>query len=260
MLSEQLVRTELLIGEEGIKKLQNSKVIIFGVGGVGSFTTEALTRTGVGTIIIVDNDTVDISNLNRQIYATRETVDRNKVDVMKERMLLINPECNVITKQVFLTEKNIAEVIPDDVDYVVDAIDSVTSKLALAEYCYKKKIKLIASMGTGNKFDPSQFKVADINQTKVCPLARVMRIELKKRGVKKLKVVYSEEKPVKPMAPKNQAPKTEEPKVEANKTEDGEIKRLSKRSTPGSMSFVPAVSGMILASQVVNDLLKEIER
>ena len=179
---------------------------------------------------------------------------------MKERMLLINPECNVITKQVFLTEKNIAEVIPDDVDYVVDAIDSVTSKLALAEYCYKKKIKLIASMGTGNKFDPSQFKVADINQTKVCPLARVMRIELKKRGVKKLKVVYSEEKPVKPMAPKNQAPKTEEPKVEVNKTEDGEIKRLSKRSTPGSMSFVPAVSGMILASQVVNDLLKEIER
>ncbi|WP_297518703.1 tRNA threonylcarbamoyladenosine dehydratase [uncultured Clostridium sp.] len=248
MLNEQLVRTQLLIGEEGIEKLQNSKVIVFGVGGVGSFTTEALTRTGIGTIIIVDNDTVDISNLNRQIHATRETVDKIKVEVMRDRMLLINPECNVITKQVFLTADNMEEVIPDDIDYVVDAIDSVTSKLALAEYCYNKDIKIIASMGTGNKLDPSLFKVADIHKTSVCPLARVMRNELKKRRVKKLKVVYSEELPIKPQSPQ----------VDAQKKVDGEdITRLSKRQSPGSMSFVPGVAGMILASQVVKDLLEK---
>ncbi|MGL4762335.1 MAG: tRNA threonylcarbamoyladenosine dehydratase [Sarcina sp.] len=248
MLNEQLVRTQLLIGEEGIEKLQNSKVIVFGVGGVGSFATEALTRTGIGTIIIVDNDTVDISNLNRQIHATRETVDKVKVEVMKDRMLLINPECNVITKQVFLTADNMSEVIPSDVDYVIDAIDSVTSKLALAEYCYKNDIKIIASMGTGNKLDPSQFKVADIHKTNVCPLARVMRNELKKRRVKKLKVVYSEELPIKPQSPQVDAPK---------KVEGEDITRLSKRQSPGSMSFVPGVAGMILASQVVRDLIEE---
>ncbi|MGL5575082.1 MAG: tRNA threonylcarbamoyladenosine dehydratase [Sarcina sp.] len=246
MLNEQIVRTQLLIGEEGIEKLQNSKVIIFGVGGVGSFAAEALTRTGIGTIIIVDNDTVDISNLNRQIHATRETVDKVKVEVMKERMLLINPECNVITKQVFLTADNMSEVIPDDVDYVIDAIDSVTSKLALAEYCYKNDIKIIASMGTGNKLDPSQFKVADIYKTNVCPLAKVMRSELRKRSVKKLKVVYSEELPIKPQSPQTEAPK---------KVDGEEITRLSKRQSPGSMSFVPGVAGMILASQVVRDLI-----
>lgn len=248
MLNEQLIRTQFLIGEEGINKLQNSKVMIFGVGGVGSFTAEALTRTGIGTIIIVDNDTVDISNLNRQIHATRETVGMDKVQVMRERMLLINPECNVIPMQVFLSKDNIEEIIPDDVDYIVDAIDSVTSKLALAEYCYKKGIKLIASMGTGNKLDPSQFKVSDIHKTKVCPLAKVMRVELKKRGVKKLKVVYSEELPIKPQSPQVDA---------AKKVESEEITRLSKRQSPGSMSFVPGVSGMIMASQVVRDLISE---
>ncbi|MGL4741011.1 MAG: tRNA threonylcarbamoyladenosine dehydratase [Sarcina sp.] len=248
MLNEQLVRTGLLIGEEGLEKLKNSKVMIFGVGGVGSFATEALTRTGVGTIIIVDNDTVDVSNLNRQIHATRETIDRVKVDVMKERMLLINPECNVITKKEFLTADNIADMIPADIDYVIDAIDSVTSKLALAEYCYHKGIKLIASMGTGNKMDPSQFKVADIHKTNVCPLAKVMRNELRKRRVKKLKVVYSEELPIKPSSPSTSSPK---------KVEGEEITRLAKRQSPGSMSFVPGVAGMILASQVVRDLLNE---
>ncbi|MGL5822082.1 MAG: tRNA threonylcarbamoyladenosine dehydratase [Sarcina sp.] len=248
MLNEQLVRTGLLIGEEGLEKLKNSKVMVFGVGGVGSFAVEALTRTGVGTIIIVDNDTVDVSNLNRQIHATRETIDKVKVDVMKERMLLINPECNVITKKEFLTADNIADMIPDDIDYVVDAIDSVTSKLALAEYCYHKNIKLIASMGTGNKMDPSQFKVADIHKTNVCPLAKVMRNELRKRRVKKLKVVYSEELPIKPNSPNINAPK---------KAEGEEITRLAKRQSPGSMSFVPGVAGMILTSQVVRDLLEE---
>ena len=247
MLNEQLIRTQLLIGEEGIDKLQNSKVMIFGVGGVGSFAAEALTRTGIGTIVIVDNDTVDVSNLNRQIHATRETIDRDKVEVMRERMLLINPECNVIPMQVFLTADNMEEIVTEDIDYIIDAIDSVTSKLALAEYCYTKGINLIASMGTGNKLDPSQFKVSDIHKTKVCPLAKVMRVELKKRGVKKLKVVYSEELPIKPQSPQVEAPK---------KVEGEEIKRLSKRQSPGSMSFVPGVAGMILASQVVRDLIK----
>ncbi|MGL4989834.1 MAG: tRNA threonylcarbamoyladenosine dehydratase [Sarcina sp.] len=249
MLNEQLIRTQFLIGEEGIEKLQNAKVIIFGVGGVGSFVAEALTRTGAGTIIIVDNDTIDISNLNRQIHATRDSVDRVKVDVMKERMLLINPECNVITKQVFLNSENISEIIPDDIDYVVDAIDSVTSKLALAEYCYNKNINIIASMGTGNKLDPSLFKVTDIFKTSVCPLAKVMRNELKKRRVKKLKVVYSEELPIKPQSPKqDEAPK---------KVDGEEITRLAKRQSPGSMSFVPGVAGMILASQVVKDIINK---
>ncbi|WP_297436664.1 tRNA threonylcarbamoyladenosine dehydratase [uncultured Clostridium sp.] len=247
MLNEQLIRTQLLIGEEGIDKLQNSKVMIFGVGGVGSFAAEALTRTGIGTIVIVDNDTVDVSNLNRQIHATRETIDRDKVEVMRERMLLINPECNIIPMQVFLTADNMEEIVTEDIDYIIDAIDSVTSKLALAEYCYTKGINLIASMGTGNKLDPSQFKVSDIHKTKVCPLAKVMRVELKKRGVKKLKVVYSEELPIKPQSPQVEAPK---------KVEGEEIKRLSKRQSPGSMSFVPGVAGMILASQVVRDLIK----
>lgn len=247
MLKEQLIRTQFLIGEEGIEKLQNSKVIIFGVGGVGSFVAESLTRTGMGTIIIVDNDTIDISNLNRQIHATRDSVNRIKVEVMKERMLLINPECNVITKQVFLNSENISEIIPNDIDYVVDAIDSVTSKLALAEYCYNKNINIIASMGTGNKMDPSLFKITDIFKTSVCPLAKVMRNELKKRRVKKLKVVYSEELPIKPQSPKQE----DTPK----KVEGEEITRLSKRQSPGSMSFVPGVAGMILASQVVRDII-----
>ena len=191
-------RTELLVGEEGIEKLKNSKVIVFGIGGVGSFVVEALTRAGVGNLVLVDNDTVCISNLNRQIHATTKTVDMVKVEAMKERIKLINPECKVEAKQVFVTAENIPDLITDDIDYVVDAIDTVTSKLALAEYCYKNEIKIMSSMGTGNKLDPTMFQVSDVYKTKVCPLAKVMRYELKKRGVKKLKVVYSEEMPIKP--------------------------------------------------------------
>ena len=191
-------RTELLVGEEGIEKLKNSKVIVFGIGGVGSFVVEALTRAGVGNLVLVDNDTVCISNLNRQIHATTKTVDMVKVEAMKERIKLINPECKVEAKQVFVTAENIPDLITDDIDYVVDAIDTVTSKLALAEYCYKNEIKIMSSMGTGNKLDPTMFQVSDVYKTKVCPLAKVMRYELKKRGVKKLKVVYSEEMPMTP--------------------------------------------------------------
>ena len=235
MALNEFCRTELLIGEEGIEKLHNSKVIVFGIGGVGSFVVEALTRAGVGNLILVDNDTVCISNLNRQIHATQATVESVKVEAMKARVLSINPNCNVEAKQEFITADNIQEIIPEDIDYVVDAIDTVTSKLALAEYCYKNDIKLIASMGTGNKIDPTQFRVTDVFKTKVCPLAKVMRTELRKRGVKKLKVVYSEEIPMVP-----------------NK---GRAVPSKKRQTPGSISFVPPVAGMIIGGEVIKDLI-----
>lgn len=234
MALNEFCRTELLIGEEGIEKLHNSKVIVFGIGGVGSFVVEALTRAGVGNLILVDNDTICISNLNRQIHATQTTVGNVKVEAMKARVLSINPNCNVEAKQEFITADNIQEIIPEDIDYVVDAIDTVTSKLALAEYCYKNDIKLIVSMGTGNKMDPTQFRVTDVFKTKVCPLAKVMRTELRKRGVKKLKVVYSEEIPMVP-----------------NK---GRAVASQKRQTPGSISFVPPVAGMIIGGEVIKDL------
>ena len=235
MALNEFCRTELLVGEEGINKLHNSKVIVFGIGGVGSFVVEALTRAGVGNLILVDNDTICISNLNRQIHATQATVGNVKVEAMKERVISINPNCNVEAKQVFITADNIEEIIPSDIDYVVDAIDTVTSKLALAEYCYKNNINIMSSMGTGNKMDPSQFRVTDVFKTKVCPLAKVMRYELKKRGVKKLKVVYSEEMPMKP--------------------DKGRAVPSQKRQTPGSISFVPPVAGMIIGGEVVKDLV-----
>ena len=225
MALNEFCRTELLVGEEGINKLHNSKVIVFGIGGVGSFVVEALTRAGVGNLILVDNDTICISNLNRQIHATQATVGMIKVEAMKERVISINPKCNVEAKQVFITADNISEIIPSDVDYV---------KLALAEYCYKNNINIISSMGTGNKMDPTQFRVSDVFKTKVCPLAKVMRHELRKRGVKKLKVVYSEEMPMTP--------------------DKGRAVPSAKRQTPGSISFVPPVAGMIIGGEVIKDL------
>ena len=236
MAQHSLSRTELVIGKDGLDKLRNSKVVVFGVGGVGGFVIEALTRAGVGTLIIVDNDTVSLTNLNRQIIATYDTIDKYKVDIMEERIHSISKECNVITHKTFVLEDNIADIIPNDCDYVVDAIDTVTAKIALAVYCEKNNIPLISSMGTGNKFYPTAFKIADVYDTKVCPLAKVMRYELKKRGVKKLKVVYSEEKPVKP-------------------TGEGLSEPTSKRQVPGSISFVPPVAGMIAASAVVRDIV-----
>ena len=236
MEQHSLTRTELVIGTDGLNKLRNSRVIVFGVGGVGGFAVEALARAGVGEITIVDNDTVSLTNLNRQIIATYDTIDKYKVDIMEERIHSISKECNVITHKTFVLEDNIADIIPNDCDYVVDAIDTVTAKIALAVYCEKNNIPLISSMGTGNKFDPTAFKIADVYDTKVCPLAKVMRYELKKRGVKKLKVVYSEEKPVKP-------------------TGEGLSEPTSKRQVPGSISFVPPVAGMIAASAVVRDLV-----
>ncbi|WP_346967314.1 tRNA threonylcarbamoyladenosine dehydratase [Clostridium perfringens] len=251
MLQHSLSRTELLIGKDALDKLAKSKVMVFGVGGVGSFTVEALARAGVGNLILVDDDTVCLTNLNRQIHATYKTISKNKVEVMKERVLSVNRNCNVETIQVFVTPDNLEEIIPDDVDYVVDAIDTVSAKIALAVYCEQNGIKLMSSMGTGNKLNPAEFKVADIYNTKVCPLAKVMRYELRKRGVKKLKVVYSEEMPRKP--------KVED--VVTCKTgcvcTGGTKKCSAKRQIPGSVSFVPPVAGMIIASEVVKDLIKE---
>ena len=251
MAQHSLSRTELLIGEEALNKLKKSKVMIFGIGGVGSFTVEALVRSGVSNLILVDDDTVCLTNLNRQIHATYETISKNKVDVMKQRILSINKNCQVETKQIFVKPEDLEKIIPNDVDYVVDAIDTVSSKIALAVYCEKKGINLISSMGTGNKLNPSEFKVSDIYKTKVCPLAKVMRYELKKRGVKKLKVVYSEEIPRKP----------KEDDVVTCKTgcvcTGGTKKCTAKRQSPGSISFVPPVAGMIIASEVVKDLIKE---
>ena len=250
LAQHSLSRTELLIGKDNLNKLKNSKVMIFGLGGVGSFTVEALARSGVGELILIDDDTICLTNLNRQIHATYNTISKSKVEVMKERILSINKNCNVITHQMFVTPDNIPEIIPSDIDYIVDAIDTVTSKLALAEYCYKNNIKIMSSMGTGNKLDPTQFKVTDVFKTKVCPLAKVMRYELRKRGVEKLKVVYSEEMPLKP--------KVED--VVTCKTgcvcTGGTKKCASKRQIPGSISFVPPVAGMIIAGEVIKDILE----
>lgn len=249
MLQHSLSRTELLIGSEGLEKLKNSKVIVFGIGGVGSYTVESLARAGVGTLVLIDDDTICLTNLNRQVHATYSTISKSKVEVMKERVLSINRKCNVITYETFVTEENIPEFIPEDTDYVVDAIDTVSAKIALAVYCENKNIKIMSSMGTGNKLDPAQFKVTDIYKTKICPLAKVMRYELRKRGVKSLKVVYSEETPIKP--------KSED--VVTCKTgcvcTGGTKKCTIRRQIPGSISFVPPVAGMIIASQVVKDIL-----
>ena len=244
-----LSRTERLIGKEAVEKLKSSKVLVFGVGGVGSFCTEALARSGIGTLILVDNDDISISNINRQIHANHKTVGKSKVEMMKNRIMDINPECNVITHQVFVTKENIPEIIKKDIDYVVDAIDTVTSKLDIISYCKENDIEVISSMGTGNKLDPTKFKISDIYKTQTCPLAKVMRRELKRRCIKKLKVLYSEELPITPEAETNQ---------EENNSKDNNDKiTIRKRSTPASIGFVPPVAGMIIASEVVKDLINK---
>lgn len=232
---EWLTRTERLIGKESIERLSNSKVVIFGVGGVGSFVTEAIARSGVSNIVLVDKDEVDISNINRQILATTKTIGEAKVEVMKRRILEINPSCQVQTYNIFVNEDNIEDIIEKDTDYVVDAIDTVSSKISLAVWCEKNNIRLISSMGTGNKLDPTQFKVSDIYKTNVCPLAKVMRRELKRRGVKGLKVVYSEEMPIKIS--------------EIYKDE------TQRKQAPGSISFVPSSAGLIIAGEVIKDII-----
>ncbi|WFD11559.1 tRNA threonylcarbamoyladenosine dehydratase [Tepidibacter hydrothermalis] len=230
------MRTELLLGNEGMTKLKNSKVAVFGVGGVGSFTCEALARAGVGTLIMIDHDDIDITNINRQLPALHSTVGKGKVECMKERILDINPDINVIDHKRLYDKDSADELLSKDYDYVVDAIDMVSSKIDLIERCYKNDIKIISSMGMGNKLDPTKIEVTDITKTHMCPLAKVMRKELKIRNIKKLKVVYSTEKPIKPVT---------------------SISSESKRETPGSTSFVPSVGGLVIASVVVNDIVNQ---
>ena len=238
--SEQFSRTRLLIGDKALEKLKNSRVAVFGVGGVGGFVCEALVRSGIGALDLIDNDTVCLSNLNRQIIATRKTIGQYKVDVMKERILDINPEVKVVTHKCFFLPENADEIPFREYDYVVDAIDTVAAKIAIVMTCDELNIPLISSMGTGNKLDPTRLQISDIYKTSVCPLARVMRHELKKRGIKKLKVLYSEENPITPLKEYSSAE---------------EIKGSSRRSTPGSVSFVPSAGGLIIGSEVIRDII-----
>ena len=228
---EQFYRTEILVGKENMEKIKNTKVLVFGVGGVGSYTVMALARSGVSNIDIVDSDTVSVTNINRQIIANLNTVGRKKVEVLKEMLLDINKDIKVNTFDMFVSKENIDTFDFSSYDYVVDAIDTVTSKILIIEKCNECDTKIISAMGAGNKFDPTKFEVTDIYKTSVCPLAKVMRYELKKRGIKKLKVVYSKEQPRKPLV-----------------NEEG------RKATPGSMAYVPSVSGLIIAGEIINQI------
>lgn len=238
---EQFSRTELLLGEEAMKKLSNSRVAVFGIGGVGGYAAEALVRSGIGALDLIDSDTVCLSNLNRQIIATHKSIGQYKVDVMRERMMDINPDCKVTVHKCFFLPETKGEFDFSRYSYVVDAVDTVTAKLELVMCCKEAGIPIISSMGAGNKLHPELFEIADIYQTSVCPLAKVMRRELKKRQVKHLKVVYSKEEPLTPL--------------QAEHSESGNT-TIRKRAIPGSTAFVPSVAGLILASEVVRDLIK----
>ena len=236
-MREQFIRTEMLLGAEALARLQRARVALFGLGGVGGYALEALARSGIGQLDLIDNDTVSVSNLNRQILATHSTVGMPKVEAGKRRVLDINPDCVVRTYPLFYTPDTAGTFDFSQYDYVVDAIDTVTGKLLLAERAAEANTPIISAMGTGNKLDPTAFQVADISQTSMCPLARVMRKELKKRGIVHLKVVYSREEPLSPVGG------------------EAEAARLGKRQIPGSVSFVPGAAGLILAGAVIKDLI-----
>ena len=235
MESEIFIRTELLLGKGTVETLSRAKVAIFGIGGVGGYVAEALARSGIGSFVLVDRDTVSISNINRQIIATTTTVGRSKTEVMKERILEINPEANVETRDCFFLPENAETFDFASYDYVIDAVDTVTAKIALVLCAKEVNVPVISAMGAGNKLDPTKFEVADLSKTSICPLARVMRRELKKRGVENLKVVYSKEIPIEPKEI---------------------LSDESKRVIPGSVAFVPSVAGLIMAGEVVKDLLE----
>ena len=226
-MKEQFARTELIIGEDGTEKLRNSSVLLFGVGGVGSYVAEALARAGVGTLTLVDNDIVDVTNINRQIQALHSSIGRPKAQVMAERIRDINPDCNVTAVECFFMPDTSEQFDFSEYDYVVDAIDTVTGKLAVIEKAYRQNVPIISSMGTGNKLDSSAFRIERIEKTRVCPLAKVMRKELRSRGIEGVKVLYSEEEPIKHQGGR----------------------------TPGSISFVPSAAGLMIAGQVVRDIL-----
>ena len=234
-MDKRFSRAAIIYGSD-LEKLKDKRVAVFGIGGVGSFTAEALARSGIGAIDVIDSDTVDITNINRQLYALSSTVGRYKVDVARERILDIDPDCRVTAHRVFYNAETADSIPIGEYDYIVDAIDSVTSKLLLIERAQAAGVKIICSMGTGNKTDPTRLELADIYSTSVCPLARVMRHELKKRGIKKLTVCYSKEEPVRPRS-------------------TGDEPQNGRRAVPGSTSFVPPVAGMIIAGKVINDLI-----
>lgn len=244
----QFSRTQLLIGEKGMDRLYNSRVAVFGIGGVGGYAVEALVRSGVGTIDIFDDDKVSITNLNRQIIATRDTIGKYKVDVMKERALSINPDITVNAYKCFYMPDNADEYDFSKYSYVIDAVDTVTAKLEIVMRANNAGVPVLSCMGAGNKIDAAQFEVADIYETSMCPLARTMRRELKKRGIEKLKVVYSKEIPICPMGDMED--------IEAEVALGAERKGTPKRTVPGSTAFVPAVAGLIAAGEVIKDLTK----
>lgn len=242
MVKEEFIRTQLLLGMDNMEKLYKAKVAIFGVGGVGGYVAEALARSGVGAFVLVDADTVSVSNINRQIIATHSSVGRNKVDVMKERILDINPDAKVETRVCFYLPENADEFDFSEYDYVVDAVDTVTAKLEIIMRAKACNIPVISSMGAGNKLDPTKFEVTDIYKTTMCPLAKVMRHECKKRGIKKLKVVYSTETPAERLGEKE--------------LDSEGMKEPGRRAVPASISFVPSVAGLIVAGEVIKDLIK----
>jgi tRNA A37 threonylcarbamoyladenosine dehydratase len=231
-------RTEWLLGEEAMQKLQNARVAVFGVGGVGGYVVEALARTGVGELHLIDDDTVSVSNINRQIIALHSTVGKYKTDVAATRVQDINPSCKTHTYHLFFTPETADEIDFSTFDYVVDAIDTVAGKIEIIARAKAKNIPVISSMGAGNKLNATAFEVADISKTSVCPLARTMRKELKARGIEKVKVVYSKEEPIKPQL------------------QDGQELPTGKKSVPGSIAFVPSVVGLIVAGEVIKDLIK----
>lgn len=249
---DQFSRTQLLFGKEAMQKLACARVAIFGIGGVGGYTAEALARSGIGTIDIIDDDKICLTNINRQIIATRKTIGQYKVDVMKERILDINPNCIVNEYKCFFSPETSDKFDFSDYDYVIDAIDTVTGKIELVMKADKTKTPIICSMGAGNKLDPTAFEVADIYKTSVCPLARVMRSELKRRGIKKLKCVYSKEPPITP---------TEDDEISCKHhciCPPGTARKCTiRRQVPGSTAFVPSVVGLIIAGEVIKDIAEK---
>lgn len=241
MAVHEFSRTELLIGEEGLQRLRHATVMILGVGGVGSHCIEALARSGVGKLILVDNDTVSLTNINRQAIAYHSTVGRYKTRVMKERIADICPQTEVITYEMFVLPENMEQIFEQRPDYIIDAIDTVTAKIALVEKALELDIPIISSMGTGNKLHGELFEITDISKTSVCPLCKVMRKELRARGIYHLKVLYSREKPI----------------DVSQRTTDEE--KGSRRSLPGSVSFVPPIAGLLLAGEVIRELMEEVE-
>ena len=238
MIQEQFLRTQMLLGTEALERLQCARVAVFGIGGVGGYTVEALARSGVGQLDLIDNDTVSVSNINRQILATHSTVGLPKVEAAKRRILDINPDCVVRTHQVFFTPETADRFDFAQYDYIVDAIDTVTGKLCLAERAFAAGTPIISCMGAGNKLNGTAFQVADISKTTICPLARVMRKELKKRGINHMKVVFTTEEALKPVGAEEEAA------------------AIGKRQIPGSVSYIPGIAGLLLAGEVIKDLIK----